>query len=102
LRCSASERSLPTCVCTIYNGNLGRGEASIARTALCIFNDVILRAAAMRHVRVLDLRLICTGPEHYANPIEPSARGGERIAQAIARWVLEDPSDRASRCVIST
>jgi hypothetical protein len=33
----------------------------------------------------IDLRLVCTEPADYANPIEPSGRGGLKIAGAIAR-----------------
>jgi len=36
---------------------------------------------------VLELRLICTEPEDYANPIEPSGQGGLKIARAIARAI---------------
>jgi hypothetical protein len=32
---------------------------------------------------VIDLRLVCTEPADYANPIEPSSGGGEKIARAI-------------------
>ncbi len=32
---------------------------------------------------MLDLRLICTEDADYANPIEPSSRGGAKIAAAI-------------------
>jgi hypothetical protein len=38
---------------------------------------------------VLDLRLIFTEPEDYANPIEPSVKGGANLADAICRLVLE-------------
>jgi len=31
--------------------------------------------------------LICTEDADYANPIEPSARGGEKIARAIVECV---------------
>jgi hypothetical protein len=34
-------------------------------------------------VRVIDLRMVCTEPADYANTIEPSVRGGEKIARAI-------------------
>jgi hypothetical protein len=30
------------------------------------------------------LRLVCTEPSDYANPIEPSGSGGRKIALAIA------------------
>ena len=74
-----------TTVCTIYNGNLEAREAALARVALMLFNDVILRVAFERGLRVIDLRLVCTDAADYANPIEPSDRGGRKIAQAIAR-----------------
>ena len=32
---------------------------------------------------VSDLRLVCDDPADYANPIEPSVRGGGKIARAI-------------------
>jgi hypothetical protein len=74
-----------TTVCTIYNGNLEAREAALARVALMTFNDVILRVAFERRLRIIDLRLVCTEAADYANPIEPSGRGGRKIAQAIAR-----------------
>jgi hypothetical protein len=33
---------------------------------------------------VIDLRLVCTDPADYANPIEPASHGGAKIARAIA------------------
>lgn len=74
-----------TTVCTIYNGSFGANEARLARVALMMFNDVILRVAFENGLRVIDLRLICTEAADYANPIEPSGRGGQKIAQAIAQ-----------------
>jgi lysophospholipase L1-like esterase len=77
-------RGLPTTVCTIYNGNLGPPAQRLATTALAVFDDAILRVAAARRVPVIELRHVCTEPADYANPIEPSARGGAKIARAIA------------------
>ena len=74
-----------TTVCTIYNGNLEADVAPLARVALMMFNDVILRVAFELGLRVIDLRLVCTEAADYANPIEPSGSGGRKIAQAIAR-----------------
>ena len=73
-----------TTACTIYNGNLDPMLAPRARIALMIFNDVILRVAFALGLNVIDLRLICDEPSDYANPIEPSGRGGLKIATAIA------------------
>ena len=76
---------LPLMVCTIYNGALEKDVATIARLALALFNDAILRAAVDEHIDVIELRAICTEPSDYANPIEPSGSGGLKIAAAIAR-----------------
>jgi lysophospholipase L1-like esterase len=74
-----------TTICTIYNGNLGEIEAPLARVGLMMFNDVILRTAFEQHLSVIDLRLVCADPLDYANEIEPSGRGGQKIATAILR-----------------
>lgn len=74
----------PTAVCTIYNGALEAGIADIARVALTLFNDVILRTAVDLRVDALELRSICNEPADYANPIEPSGKGGYKIARGIA------------------
>jgi hypothetical protein len=76
---------LPTTLCTIYNGNLSGQEGAAARVALMAFNDVILRTAFESQLPVIDLRLVCNEPADYANPIEPSSHGGEKIARAIIR-----------------
>jgi len=76
-----------TTICTIYNGNLEANQAATTRIALMMFNDVILRVAFEHHLPVIDLRLICSEPADYANAIEPSGRGGWKIAEAIARTI---------------
>jgi hypothetical protein len=74
-----------TTICAIYNGNLEPDQAPLARIALMMFNDVILRVAFEQELSIIDLRLICNEEADYANPIEPSGRGGSKIATAIAR-----------------
>jgi hypothetical protein len=89
---------LPTTLCTIYNGNLSGQEGAAARVALMAFNDVILRMAFESQLPVIDLRLVCNEPADYANPIEPSSHGGEKIAVAIMRSLgLGLPPADASR-----
>jgi len=79
---------LPLGVCTIYNGCFpDKSYQRIASLALAIFNDVIIRVAIERGLPVIDLRLICKAPTDYANPIEPSSIGGEKIAKAIVALV---------------
>lgn len=87
----------PTTVCTIYNGALAPDYAVIARVALMMFNDAIVRAAAARGFDIIELRAICTEPGDYANPIEPSGTGGRKIARAIARAVGAIEDSRVSR-----
>jgi hypothetical protein len=76
-----------TAVCTVYNGALEPERARIARVGLTLFNDVILRTAIDLRLDTLELRLICSDPADYANPIEPSGIGGAKIARAITRMV---------------
>jgi hypothetical protein len=78
------ERFPNTIVCTVYNGNLPDDQARSARVALMMFNDVILSGAFRWRLPVIDLRLVCSEPSDYANPIEPSGSGGAKIARAIA------------------
>lgn len=86
-----------TVVCTIYNGALPPDQAPLARVALMMFNDVIVRAALARRVDIVELRAICTGPEDFANPIEPSGPGGRKIADALARATGAIDGGAASR-----
>ncbi|MBB5712320.1 SGNH/GDSL hydrolase family protein [Sphingomonas xinjiangensis] len=88
--------SRPTAVCTIYDANYPEPQRRLVVSALSLFNDVITRVAFARGLNVVDLRLICDDPEDYANPIEPSARGGEKIATAISGLVRATPSVRSS------
>lgn len=77
---------LPAAFCTVYDTPPSSPDQRIVRTALALFNDVISRAAFARGSALIDLRLICDSDEDYANPIEPSVRGGDKIAAAIAAW----------------
>ena len=86
-----------TTVCTIYEGNLEAAWAPLARVALMVFNDVILRIAFERAIDVIDLRLVCTEAADYANPIEPSGSGGRKIAAAIVAAVGAGEGRAASR-----
>ena len=83
-------RKLPVTLCTIYNGSFPDAQMQrLASTALTVFNDAILRVAVESGTPVVELRLVCDEPSDYANPIEPSVRGGAKIASAVARAVTE-------------
>lgn len=87
---------VPTAVCTIYDANYPEPQRRLVVSALSLFNDIITRVAFARGLHVVDLRLICNEPADYANPIEPSAQGGEKIARAIAELVRSGPAERSS------
>jgi lysophospholipase L1-like esterase len=83
-------RRLPAAVCTIYYPSFPDEAAQrLSVAALTLFNDAIIRAAFTRGLPLIDLRLVCDEAADYANPIEPSERGGAKIASAIARLVGE-------------
>ena len=78
-------RKLPVAVCTIYEAHYDDPTTrKIAAAGLTIFNDVIMREAFARGVPVIDLRLIFDDDADYANDIEPSVKGGAKIAKAIS------------------
>lgn len=79
---------LPLAVCTIYDAIPDLQVE--AKTALAIFNDSIAREAFGAKVPVIDLRHICTEAGDYSalSPIEPSAHGGRKIAEAIAACIM--------------
>jgi lysophospholipase L1-like esterase len=78
-------RGLPTAICTIYEPRFPEPRLQrVAVTALSLFNDHIIREAFAAGIPLLDLRLICDSDKDYANAIEPSVQGGEKIAAAIA------------------
>ena len=79
---------LPTAICTIYYPRFPDTTLQkIAVTGLTVFNDCITRAAFVYRIPLLDLRFICTEEGDYADPIEPSSQGGEKIARAIAEML---------------
>ncbi len=75
--------NLPVALCTIHTSvpDLGIGE----KTALALFNEIILQEAFRAKLPVIDLRLICNEEIDYSevSPIEPSHAGGQKIARAI-------------------
>lgn len=87
---AVSGLGLPIALCTIYDPRFADPPLRrLAFWALAFFNDVILRQAIARGLPILDLRLVCDRDEDFANPIEPSAKGGEKIAAGIARLLTE-------------
>jgi lysophospholipase L1-like esterase len=82
---------LPAAVCTIYEAHYKDPDTHrIAATGLSVFNDIITREAFARGLPLIDLRLIITEDGDYANDVEPSSKGGAKIARAIADLVTTD------------
>jgi lysophospholipase L1-like esterase len=93
---------LPTALCTIYDTPTSAPNQRIIRTALAIFNDIITRAAFSEGLPLIDLRLICNEDDDYANPIEPSAKGGAKMAAAISRLITGAGEDQPQSLVIAS
>ena len=79
-------------LCTVYEGDL---EGSVmyddiaisSRAMLSLFNDSVYKTHNMFKTGILELRHIFTNKEDYANPIEPSHQGGEKLADKLVGWV---------------
>jgi hypothetical protein len=95
------DRHLPLAICTIYNGCFPDPvyQRRIS-SALTVFNDVILRIGIEFGLTVIDLRRICVLTADYANPIEPSSVGGEKIARAIVDLVTDSTASREGARVL--
>jgi hypothetical protein len=81
-------KKLPTALCSIYDARYEDLDARrVAAAGLTIFNDAITRAAFARGVPLIDLRLIFDDAADYANPIEPSVKGGAKLVRVITKLV---------------
>ena len=89
----------PVAVCTIYDAVPGLSPALNA--GLSLFNDVIVKTATRKRVNLIDLRHVCPEARDYAavSPIEPSEQGGKKIARAIVRYLLPDPTEPPCRII---
>ena len=55
-----------------------------AESAVSIINDVIQQEASRRSFEILELRTLFDDRADYANPIEPSAIGGAKLAKCMS------------------
>ena len=79
-------------LCTVYEGDLvGSDEfdsiAESAKSMVSFFNDSIYRIGSKYKIDVHELREIFVTSDDYANPIEPSHKGGQKFAKEIVRWI---------------
>ena len=87
-----SQQNPNVLLCTVYEGNL-MGDpyysnvAFASKAMVSMLNDIIFTTGATFDVDVLELRNIFTKPEDYANPIEPSHKGGEKLSNKNLEFV---------------
>lgn len=87
---SVCEHEIPTTLCTLYNPRFpGTDARQLTMTAISIFNDAIIQEAVLVGLPILEMRLICDEDTDFANPIEPSVKGGEKIVRAMLRVLHE-------------
>jgi len=92
----------PVAVCTIYDARFpDPKQRRLSSLGLTIFNDCITREASARGLALIDLRLIITDEKDLANPIEPSVRGGAKIAEAILAFASTFDGSQG-RCQVYT
>ena len=82
----------PVLVLTVYDPCFhGHGfdaaYQQAAESAVSIIDDVIQQEARRRAFDVLELRTLFKDRADYANPIEPSAVGGAKLAKCMSDWV---------------
>jgi len=83
---SLLETRLPLTLCTIYKPNFQLAEQqTVATSALTFWNDVIIQTAITYKLPIIELRQIFTSPADYANSIEPSAIGADKLSN----WIIE-------------
>eukprot|EP00475_Leptophrys_vorax_P007271 TRINITY_DN14600_c0_g1_i1.p1 TRINITY_DN14600_c0_g1~~TRINITY_DN14600_c0_g1_i1.p1 ORF type:complete len:257 (+),score=60.44 TRINITY_DN14600_c0_g1_i1:27-773(+) len=86
---AASNEGAVVSLCTIYNPRVSRDIAWLGvsteatHLGVALFDDVIISTARKHGLIVVDLRALFTDPQDFANPIEPSAEGGKKMALAV-------------------
>src|SRR3954469_4905603 len=76
-------RKLPTAVCSVYDPRFPDPvRRRIGALALSVINDAITREAFARQFTLIDLRVVFNDDGDFANPIEPSVKGGMKLARA--------------------
>jgi lysophospholipase L1-like esterase len=91
------KRRVPTAICTIYDPRFPDDiRRRLSAVALSVLNDVISREAVARDLTLLDLRVMFDQEEDFANPIEPSASGGMKLARGIHTF-LSSPQTKVIR-----
>jgi len=93
------DKKLPTAVCTIYNpcflhkgskrgfGMTEEKTQKACEIGLAVLNDVIIQTAVKFQLPVIELRGLFTDEADYANPIEPSEKGGAKMVAVMSEML---------------
>eukprot|EP00670_Eutreptiella_braarudii_P014371 CAMPEP_0174336050 /NCGR_PEP_ID=MMETSP0810-20121108/21273_1 /TAXON_ID=73025 ORGANISM="Eutreptiella gymnastica-like, Strain CCMP1594" /NCGR_SAMPLE_ID=MMETSP0810 /ASSEMBLY_ACC=CAM_ASM_000659 /LENGTH=271 /DNA_ID=CAMNT_0015454797 /DNA_START=219 /DNA_END=1034 /DNA_ORIENTATION=+ len=72
--------SMGIVMCTLYNPCFEPYNFQVnqkaANMGVALYNHTLLRISARHRIPVVDLRALCTDTDEFANPIEPSTKGG--------------------------
>jgi hypothetical protein len=80
---------IPTIACTMHDPHFDDDTIlAVSVVALQVFNDCIYQEASQAGIPLIELRSICNKEADFANSIELSAVGGQKLADVIER-VLE-------------
>lgn len=93
-RCVSSALSLgrPVLLLTIYNGDFEPNLRVMTRAGVALFNDVIIRVAREWKLPTVELRHVCNEPADFERCIEPSVRGGQKVAAAVLDALAQLPA----------
>ena len=77
--------NLPTTLCTIYDADFPYPDNIVVKSALRMFNEIIMTNSILANMPVLDLRNIFTESRDFVNTWEPSRVGGQKLAESLVR-----------------
>jgi lysophospholipase L1-like esterase len=87
---AALRHNLPVALCTIYDPRFPeRDRRRLGALALSVINDAITREVFSRGADLIDLRVLFDDDADFANAIEPSVRGGMKLARAIHAFAAD-------------
>ena len=98
--CKVLSLGVPLIVCNVYAPNhdasdiavMGPGARVVASIGVRLINGVIASTARKHRLPLLDLFNVFNQTKDYANPIEPSVWGGDKISSNIIAALTHNPA----------
>ena len=98
--CKVLSHGVPLIICNVYAPNhdasniavMGPGARVVASIGVRLINGVIASTARKHRLPLLDLFSAFNQTKDYANPIEPSVWGGDKISNNIIAALTYDPT----------